>query len=805
VRRRRSASLLATAGLLVIAVAAAAQPAAAQDKPPAPEPPTSIPVPEIARRGDEVLAYLRGLDGLVGPSPAIETIKQKLPDASERVAERLAETKQTIGSQPAVTTLDALADSWRAARIELAGWIEVLTGRATRLEQDLARLTQLRETWTRARSDARSSRVPEQVIERVDSVLAAITASRARLEAQRAAILVLQDRVARELARCEDALALIAGSRQEATGQLFRRDGPPIWSSELRARAGQELPGRMRPAVDAGRAQARRFFQERSGAMLGQLALFLALVPLLASARRRTRQWDPADARAAEVAKVLDHPVATALVLAIVSSVWMYPQGPRGVRLLVGIGTLVPIMVIVRSLVDPRVVPGLYVVGAFFLADGVRDLASVEPLLEQALLLLEMLAAVAILLVAITSRRGREAAARGGRAGLAIGVGARLAILAAAGALVSAAVGNMSLARLLGSTLVDSSYLGLLLYTGVRVADAILAFLLRARPLRLLQSVARHRPRIEQRAHAILGWVAAGGWGLITLNFLGLLQPLAATSRRVLAAGVTRGSLSISLGDVLAFGLTVWLAFLLSAFVRFVLEEDVYPRMRMPDGLPYAVSSLLNYAILFVGFLLALAALGVDLNRVTILGGAFGVGIGFGLQNVVNNFVSGLIVLFERPIRVGDAIQLGDLQGEVRRIGMRSSTVRTFEGAEVIVPNAMLISERVANWTLSDRMRRVDIPVGVAYGNAPDKVLELLRDVARAHPDVVSPPAPLALFLGFGDSALKFELRVWTDRLDRWLIVRSELGVALYAALREAGMEIPFPQQEVRLRREPST
>ena len=802
---RRASSLSSCLRLLVLALALGVGSAAAEDKPPAPEPPSSIPVPEVARRADEVMALLRGLDLLAAPSPEVEAIGQRLPEMSARLTERLDGTRRMLESQPPLGTLDVLGDALRAARLELTGWIEILTRRATQLERDLARLTSVRATWTRARADARESRAPAPVIERIDSVLTLVSAARERLEARRVAILVLQDRVAREVTRCEDGLAAVADARRQAAGQLWARDTPPIWSAELRPRGGPEPRERLRVALDTGRAQLGQFVRDRTGRMLGQLALFLALAPLLAMARGRAREWGPGDARAAAAAKVLDGPVAAALVLALLASFWIYPEEPRAVRALVGIGTLLPMIAIMRRLVEPPVIPGLYAISALFLADRVRSLADVEPLLEQELLLIEMLAAAGLLAVALLSRRGREAAERyrQSRLLLAIGLGARLALLAAGVALVSGAVGNMSLARLLGSTVINSSYLALVLYAGVRVADAVVAFLLRARPLRLLQSAARHRPRLEQRAHALLGWIAVGGWGFVTLDSLGLLRPLDATVRRVLDAGATRGSMSISLGDVVAFALTVWLAYLVSSFVRFVLEEDVYPRMRLAEGVPYAISSLLNYAILLIGFLLALAALGLDANRVTIVGGALGVGIGFGLQNVVNNFVSGLIVLFERPVRVGDAVQIGDLVGEVRRIGMRSSTVRTLEGAEVIVPNAILVSDKVTNWTLSDRLRRIDVPVGVAYGSAPDQVLRLLGEVARAHPDVLAEPAPLALFLGFGDSALKFELRVWTGRLERWLIVRSELGVALYAALRGAGMEIPFPQQDVRLRREP--
>jgi small-conductance mechanosensitive channel len=214
---------------------------------------------------------------------------------------------------------------------------------------------------------------------------------------------------------------------------------------------------------------------------------------------------------------------------------------------------------------------------------------------------------------------------------------------------------------------------------------------------------------------------------------------------------------------------------------------------------PHAISAVAQYAVMLIGFLLAAAAAGFDWSRITLLAGAFGVGIGFGLQNVVNNFVSGLILLFERPVQVGDTVQQGELIGEVRRIGIRSSTVRTFEGAEVIVPNADLISQRVVNWTLSDRNRRIDLPVGVAYGTPPERVLALLDRVGRAHPDTLADPEPMVLFRAFGESSLDFELRIWTARPERMLAARSELAVAIHAAFGEEGIEIPFPQRDLHL------
>jgi potassium-dependent mechanosensitive channel len=248
---------------------------------------------------------------------------------------------------------------------------------------------------------------------------------------------------------------------------------------------------------------------------------------------------------------------------------------------------------------------------------------------------------------------------------------------------------------------------------------------------------------------------------------------------------------------VLAFGLTVLGVYLLSAFLRFVLDEDVYPRMRITSGQSYAVSSLLHYVILALGFVVGLGLLGMDLTRVTVLVGALGVGIG--LQSVVHNFISGLILLFERPIHVGDAVELGAMQGMVCRIGIRASVVHTWQGADIIVPNSHLVTEQVPNWTLTDQLRRIDLPVGVNYGAVPQQVIALLETVARDHPQVLPEPPPQAFFMGYGDSAITCTLFAWPDHFHHWLQVKSDLTAAVYEAVSAAGMSFPLPQREVRI------
>ena len=206
------------------------------------------------------------------------------------------------------------------------------------------------------------------------------------------------------------------------------------------------------------------------------------------------------------------------------------------------------------------------------------------------------------------------------------------------------------------------------------------------------------------------------------------------------------------------------------------------------------------YGILSLGVLVAASAAGVALSEFALLAGALGVGIGFGLQDLVNNFVSGLVLAFERPIRIGDTVEVGELLGDVRRIGLRASVVRTWEGAEVIVPNGTLLASQVINWTLSDRRRRIDVPVGVAYGTDPDRMLKILAEAVAKHPKVMPRPEPSMLFLGFGDSSLDFLARFWVGDMGSWFRIKSQVTLLIHTAIREASIEIPFPQRDLHLR-----
>jgi len=374
------------------------------------------------------------------------------------------------------------------------------------------------------------------------------------------------------------------------------------------------------------------------------------------------------------------------------------------------------------------------------------------------------------------------------------------AILALLVSAIGNLVGNVTLAEMLTAAVLDIGYVGLLLFAGVTVFASVLRLLLASRVMSRFRVVTQHAGPLVESVTKLLRIAALAIWVLVALNAFRIYRPIRDAAMAVLTYELKFGEISLTLGGVLLFGFSVWLAFWAAKTVRYILQDEVLPKMSLPRGVGNSISSLTYYAMVIAGLFIALAAAGFEVSQLAIVVGALGVGIGFGLQNVVNNFVSGLILMFERPIQPGDVVEVSGTSGKVREIGMRATTLSTFEGADVVVPNGMLLSEKLINWTLSDMDRRIDVNVGVAYGSDARQVLELLMHVTKSTEGIATEPAPTVLFIGFGASSLDFSIRAWTNNFGDWVKIRSELTVRVYDALAEAGIEIPFPQQDLHLR-----
>jgi len=770
-------------------------------KAPAPQISDAIPVPEIAAKAAEATSRIRDIGVRLPPTAFTESIGLLLPQKAEQVNRQLSETRKILQGESTLSVLQNQQHRWQQIRGDIDIWLQVLTKRATLIGDDLNELLALETVWSKTLDEALKANAPQPILQQVKDVITSVSAEKRTIQAQRVAVLVLQSKVAHVLAQCDDVLVLISQMQQKVVGGIFTQKSSPVWKPRVLTYLANHISTRIGEIAPEWRREISDYLQKPALGLPLHIGLFVVLAFLFCMVRRSIQNRKVDGTAISSRLTVFELPFAAALFLTLSVASAPNTNAPPIVKVIYEILLFAPIIRLVRDVVNRQALPVLYTLWVLFALDAVRQELSGGLYGGQLILILETLTGAAVLLRVLVSGYINVSSSQAGKSlwksfkqAVAIVAFITLTVGFFAGML-----GYLSLARILAAEVIAGATMAVGLYAFLRMAIGAVSFSLVIWPLRYLHMVKSHRALIERRIYVLLVWLAAAIFVYRLLTYTGFLNPTLSFFESVLAFRFERGSVSISVEDIVAFLVTVWAAYLLSALLRFILQEDVYPRIGVQKGLAYATSSLINYVILALGFVVGLGVIGVSLTKITVLAGAFGVGIGFGLQSIVNNFVSGLILLFERPIHVGDSIEMDGLKGEVRRIGIRASTVRTWQGADIVVPNADLVTKQVTNWTLSDKLRRVDLPVGVNYGANPEEVIRILVEAANAHPDVLKFPAPTALFTGYGDSAINFELRAWTDKFNDWPIVRSDLVRAIYHAGYKAGLSFPFPQREVHI------
>ena len=264
---------------------------------------------------------------------------------------------------------------------------------------------------------------------------------------------------------------------------------------------------------------------------------------------------------------------------------------------------------------------------------------------------------------------------------------------------------------------------------------------------------------------------------------------------------ISLGKITVTAWKILYLFLLFFLLVYVSKKIKKWIIHSLLSKSNLDIGIRTAIGTIFRYLMIVIGLMIILQSAGIDMSTVTVLAGALGVGIGFGLQNITSNFISGLIILFERPIKVGDRIEVGDISGDVVNISMRATTIVTNDNISVIVPNSDFISSSVINWSHNDRNVRFSVEVGVSYKEDPEKIKDILLAVADDNSAVLMHPEPDVIFTQFGDSSLNFNLRVWTTELiQRPHTLRSQLYFEIFKRFREEGIEIPFPQRDLHIK-----
>lgn len=757
---------------------------------------TPVPLADIVAASDAAGERLDQINSEISSNPTNANIARDLPQVTAEIAARVEETRRMLVPGVPLETMRDLENRWQKLNDQLALWTRDLTERATYLDRATAQMPELRATWRSTLELARTSSAPAELTQRIDDVLKRTGDTEAALQKRRASLLSLQTRVAEQTQRVQGAMRSIKTAQSAAVSQLWTQDSAPIWNPEIRTAASRAFTRDSQASFGMQFVQLRAYAAREWTKFIYLALIFLALSLALLRIKRQAARWTDQDPALERANRVLHLPVATAGILTFLFCRPLFDEAPRLFWLALATVALIPIVILLRHLMERHFFPILNALVVFYVLAQVRALAAGLPVLSRIILLLEMVGGGIFLVWFIRFTRVGVASTTARKATRAA---ARVGVVLFAVVFFANSLGYVGLANYLATGSLAAGYLAILLYAAAEILEGLVFFAFQIRPISSLAVVQHHRPLLRRRIARVIYVAAFLIWLLLTLNSFSMRDAAFQRVGAILNAEVAVRSLHLSLGAVLAFFLTIWLTILLSRFVRFLLEEEVYDRLRLARGSSYAVSTLLHYVILLVGFYAALAALGADMTKFAILAGAFGVGIGFGLQNIFNNFFSGLILLFERPVQVGDVIEVGNATGLVRRIGIRASIILLADSSQLIIPNGQLISDKVTNRTRSSRQKTITLSVRIAYGSDPAQVILLLTKTAAAHERVVEKPAPAAFLKEFGADALLFDLSFTTNDVDNALRVHSDVAVAVNAALHEAGIEIPFPQRRLQL------
>jgi len=698
-----------------------------------------------------------------------------------------------------IQRLESLERHWQFYGTQLESWRRDLAQAGSQYTEDAAELARRRAIWEATRTAADSGSMAPALGNRVMTVLAQLALAEQAVSGP----IEKQIRLSRRANAVET--SILAGQKAVAAAiayndsRLVRIDSPPLWELWQDPKAAASALD----SVKAGMAAETRFLDDYSAATSKihqwRIWLSLALLPLLLWLSARSRSVVSDDPEIQASTRVLRRPFSSWVVVSMVGLMLLEPDAPILLHQIALLLALIPVLRLLPAAVYEAIGPWPYIATGLYLLQRLSFLFLGNSYHYRIYLMGLALLTAALVAWLLWQRRPRagESPELSRRVLRLVGWVAIAALLVAA---IANLFGNVSLAEMLVVGILDSGYVGLVLYAGVTVLASVIRLVLARRSISRFRVVTQHAGPLLHSLSRLLRLGGLVAWVVVVLNEFRVFRPIRDAVAGVLTHELKFGQISITLGGVLLFFFSVWLALWVAKTVRFILQDEVLPKMSLPRGVGNSISSLTYYAMVILGLFVALAAAGFEVSQLAFVVGALGVGIGFGLQNVVNNFVSGLILMFERPIQPGDVVEVAGTSGKVREIGMRATTLITFEGADVVVPNGVLLNEKLINWTLSDMDRRIDVNVGVAYGSDPRQVLDLLTEVTVATPGIAAEPAPTVLFVGLGANSLDFGIRAWTNNFGEWVSIRSELTVRVHDAIVAAGIEIPFPQRDLHLR-----
>ena len=720
------------------------------------------------------------------------------------IDDELKKVKVFLSSNPNKQKVSNITREWKGYGQQVDVWQGHVNSFLEDLTTDLTTLNYREETWNLTLENAMEEQLPDPVLKIIREARSSVLASKESIQKKYDHFLALEAQLNALKSKISEIVEKFEDFKRSEVYNIFHRRHPPIWYTQFGVKSDTET-GEDAERLSANLRSVRDYFS-KSDSLIDLFILSTLLSFLLILYLRRSFSKYEFNEESGELQRAKDVIVnrtwASLLFVFILNSLYFFSSMPAMLNDLLMLAAIIAAIPLVIPYLYKRFKAIVFVIPPFYVLDHIKTYIWFSSTNYRIYLLME---AVIVMVVIyrfvhpyLETRRMKI-----GYFGNALIKSAPVLFFLAIVSMVSNLLGFTNLTDITLKICTESAVLTIIFYAVLNLSAGMITGILHAYFNNKDFFEPSQKLRIELKAMQLVRYIVVLIWLIYFLEMIDQLDPVLDWFTAWLKNERVIGSTVFTYGAVLLFLGVLALAFIITSVISLIIDAGVLNILKLPKGVPAAVSLVIRYFIIAFGFIIALSALGINLSQFNLMAGALGLGIGFGLQNIVSNFISGLILVFERPILTGDTVEVNNLLGTVHRIGVRSSNIRTFDGAEVVVPNNNLISNDLINWTLSDNIKRIEIAVGTAYGSDPNKVLEILVAEARKCKNLMDEPKPRALFVEFGESSLNFLLHFWVP-YHLGLESKSEVMIGIYNALKESGVEIPFPQRDLYIKELPS-
>lgn len=765
--------------------------------------PTAISIRDLNVKIELANQQIKSIKRKINAHESVEEIKKLLPEYQKFIADQKVAYHNFKKSHPNKQKVINIINKWGSYNAYLDTWQNTIN---KFLDKNIIWVDELKKhekEWDLTYKNVVKIGVKYEVRKNVASTKRTISKIILTLEKQNNEFLSLENKILLQKEKINEVIDELDGWKMSTEFSVFNKRHPALWDFETEAPKSERGIFNAWTSFKENMHGIISYFKSPENNILLHFSILILMAIWLWRLKSSYRTINIADSEIGLVQSksvVVNHLTPTIIFTAIIISMVYFTHTPNllaEIMLLVALLTTMPLISIT---IHNRFKGILYYLTILFVLNTLKSYVWYSSSFYRAYLFVETFLVIALIVKMTYPYLSTRRLSLNSISGFFLKASPISYVLMSI-AFVSNVLGYTNLTDLMLKITIKGSVLIVLYYGILQIMGGITTATIHYYFTKIEKFDVKYKLYLEKRGKQVVSIFAALFLVVYFLHVIDLYDASIEYMFDKLDESIEIGVITFTIGSVFGFLLVLFGSFAITSFISKIIDGGILNFMHLPKGVPAIISVVIRYFLLAFAFVIAMSSIGINLSQFNLMAGALGLGIGFGLQGIISNFISGLILIFERPIQTDDVVEVGSLMGTVRKIGVRSSNVRTFDGAEVVVPNSNLISNEVINWTLSDNVKRIEIKIGAAYGTDLQQVVDLLKEVASAHPKVLKDPEPNALFDQFGDSSLDFRLLFWVP-VEFGISSKSEISIEVYNRFMAGGITIPFPQRDVNFSKE---